>query len=194
MDRFTAGRHTAFFDANVLYPAELRNFIMRLTLRGLFRARWSDQVHEEWINAVLRQRPDIARSRLERTRDLMNAYAEDCLVTGFESLVEALDLPDPNDRHVLAAAIRTGAGVIVTYNLRDFPADKLEPYGLEAQHPDEFLTHLLDLSPGSAVAAAKEHRHSLKNPPFTSQEYLSLLERQELTQTVAILRNYIQVI
>lgn len=189
MDRFTA-----FFDANVLYPAELRNFIMRLALRGLFRARWSDQVHEEWINAVLRQRPDIGRSRLERTRDLMNAYAEDCLVTGFESLIEALDLPDPNDRHVLAAAIRTGAGVIVTYNLRDFPAAKLEPYGLDAQHPDEFLTHLLDLSPGSAVAAAKEHRHSLKNPPFTSQEYLSLLERQELTQTVAILRKYIQVI
>ena len=127
---------------------------MRLALQGLFQARWSNQVHEEWMSAILRQRPDIKRSQLERTRDLMNAHAEDCLVTGYESLIDALDLPDPDDRHMLAAAIRTSAGVIVTRNLRDFPSDKLEPYGLEAQHPDEFITHLLDLNTGAVGAAA----------------------------------------
>ena len=189
MDRFTA-----FFDANVLYPAELRNFIMRLALRDLFRARWSYMVHEEWMKAVLEKRPDIPRNKLERTRDLMNKHAEDCLVTGFESLIEGLDLPDKDDRHVLAAAIRTGAGVIVTRNIKDFPADKLTPYEIEAQHPDEFITHLLDLNPGAVVAAAKEHRNSLKKPALTAQEYLDVLERQELTQTVASLRKFIQVI
>mgnify|MGYP001792849065 CR=1 FL=1 len=152
MDRFTA-----FFDANVLYPAELRNFIMRLTMRDLFRARWSYLVHEEWITAIFSRRPDLTRAQLERTRDLMNEHAEDCLVTGFERLIDGLDLPDKDDRHVLAAAIRAGAGVIVTRNIKDFPYDKLDPYGMEAHLPD-------------------------------------VLERQELTQTVAVLRGYRQVI
>ncbi len=187
-------RLTAFFDANVLYPAALRNFIMRLALRDLFSARWSYKVHEEWINAILTNRPDLTRAQLERTRDLMNKHAEDCLVVGFEPLIAGLDLPDKDDRHVLAAAIRTGAEVIVTRNLKDFPDEKLLPYGIKAQHPDVFIHHLLDLNPGAVVAAAKEHRASLKNPPMSVEEYLTSLERQELSQTVAVLRNYAQVI
>lgn len=96
---------TAFYDANVLYPAELRNFLMHLALTGLFRARWSADVHEEWITALLQKRPDLTREKLARTRALMDLHAIDALVTGYEDLIPGLQLPDPNDRHVLAAAI-----------------------------------------------------------------------------------------
>ena len=181
---------TAFFDANVLYPAELRNLLMHLALTGLFRARWSAEVHEEWISSLLQKRPDLTLEKLERTRQLMDLHAVDALVTGYGDLIPGLQLPDPNDRHVLAAAIRGHADVIVTMNLRDFPSDVLKPFGLDAQHPDEFVLHLLDLAPGAVVAAAENHRGSLKNPPKTAAEYLVTLERQGLTQTVSALREY----
>src|SRR5277367_2343591 len=93
---------------------------MHLALTGLFRARWSADVHEEWISSLLRKRPDLTRDKLERTRRLMDQHARDALVTGYEDLIPGLRLPDPDDRHVLAAAIRSHADVIVTMNLRDF--------------------------------------------------------------------------
>jgi hypothetical protein len=83
-------------------------------------------------------------------RDLLNAHVRDCLVTGYETLIDAVTLPDPDDRHVLAAAIRAGADLIVTFNLKDFPEKDLKPYGIEAQHPDDFLTFQLDLAPNTA--------------------------------------------
>ena len=120
----------------------------------------------------------------------MDQHAVDALVTGYEDLIPGLQLPDPDDRHVLAAAIRGHADVIVTINLRDFPSDTIGPFGIEAQHPDEFILHLLDLAPGAVVAAAENHRQSLKKPPKTVSEYLETLERQGLTQTVSVLREY----
>jgi predicted nucleic acid-binding protein len=155
---------TAFYDANVLYPAELRNLLMHLAMTGLFRAKWSDGVHEEWITALLRNRPDLSREKLERTRMLMDKHAEGALVIGYEGLIEGLHLPDPDDRHVLAAAVRGRVDVIVTANVRDFPADILTFFEIEAQHPDEFVLHLLDLAPGVVVEAASRHRESLKRP------------------------------
>ena len=161
---------------------------MHLALTGLFRAKWSADVHEEWISALLEKRPDLTRDKLERTRALMDLHAVDALVTGYEDLIPGLRLPDPNDRHVLAAAIRGQADVIVTMNLRDFPADVVGEFGIEAQHPDEFVLHLLDLAPETVMAAAESHRQSLKNPPRTIEEYLDTLERKGLTKTVATLR------
>lgn len=163
---------------------------MHLAMTGLFRARWSDGVHEEWMTAVLRNRPDLKREQLERTRMLMDRHAEDALVTGYEDLIEGLHLPDPDDRHVLAAAIRGRADVIVTRNMKHFPDDALEPFGIEAQHPDEFVVHLLDLGAGLVIEAAQRHRESLKNPAKTVEEYLEMLEREGLTETVAVLREY----
>jgi hypothetical protein len=179
---------TAFYDASVLYPSELRNLLMHLALTGLFRARWSAAVHQEWIGALLRRRPDLSRERLERTRMLMDLHASDALVTGYEDLIEDLQLPDPNDRHVLAAAIRGRADVIVTANLRDFPADVLGQFGIEPQHPDEFILCLLELAPELVAAAARDHRESLKNPPKTVEQYLAALKAQGLTQTGSALR------
>ena len=97
---------TAFYDANVLYPSELRNLLMHLALTGLFRAKLSADVHEEWISNLLKKRPDLTRDKLERTRMLMDKHAVDALVTGYKDLIPGLQLPDPGDRHVLAAAIR----------------------------------------------------------------------------------------
>ncbi len=120
----------------------------------------------------------------------MNSHVRDCLVTGYESLIEGLELPDPDDRHVLAAAIRTRAHVIVTFNLDDFPNSYLAPFGVEAQHPDEFITHLLDLSPGAVCTAAKRQRAALRNPPKSVDEFLAALGRQHLPETVLRLSEF----
>jgi predicted nucleic acid-binding protein len=181
---------TALFDACVLYPAPLRDFLMNLAITDLFRAKWTDEIHDEWIRNVLMNRPDLMKDRLQRTRDLMNSHVRDCLVIGYQDLIPSLTLPDTNDRHVLAAAIRAGADVIVTYNLKDFPVATLERYGIEAQHPDEFITHLIDLAPPVICEAAKRQRMSLKNPPQSVEQLLSAYERQGLAQTVAELRLY----
>ena len=109
---------TALYDACVLYPAPIRDVLMRLALTDLYRARWTNLIHEEWIRSVLANRRDLTRAQLERTRDLMNAHARDALISGFEDLIPSLTLPDPDDRHVLAAAIRGRVDVIVTYNLK----------------------------------------------------------------------------
>jgi predicted nucleic acid-binding protein len=124
---------TALYDACVLYPAPIRDVLMHLALTDLFRARWTDEIHEEWIRSVLRNRPDLSRERLLRTRDPMNAHVRDALITNYQDLIVGLSLPDPNDRHVLAAAIKGRADVIVTYNTRDFPADILAMYEISAQ-------------------------------------------------------------
>jgi len=178
----------ALYDANVLYPAELRNLLMHLALTGLFQAKWSAHIHEEWISNLLQNRPDLTRAQLERTRLLMDKHAVDALVTDYEDLIPGLHLPDPNDAHVLAAAIRGRVDVIVTMNLRDFPASTIAPLGIEAQHPDEFILQLLDLATCAVATAAQNHRQSLKNPPKSKDEYLATLERQGLPQTASILR------
>ena len=181
---------TALYDACVLYPAPLRDFLMRVAMTDLFRARWTDQIHEEWIGAVLKDRTDLKREQLERTRDLMNTHVRDCVVTGYEPLIAGLTLPDPDDRHVLAAAIRTRAHVIVTFNMDDFPKDVLAPLGIEAQHPDEFISHLIDLAPGAVCSAAKRQREALINPPKSVEEFLDALARQRLPETVLRLSEF----
>jgi predicted nucleic acid-binding protein len=163
---------------------------MYLAMADLFRAKWTDAIHEEWMRNVQKNYPEITRLKTERIRDLMNAHVRDCLVTGYENLISTLTLPDPDDRHVLAAAIHARADVIVTANLTDFPADTLSRYGIEAQHPDKFVHHLLHFSPVLVCGAAKKQRESLKNPPLAVEQYLQSLERQELTQTVATLRTF----
>lgn len=175
----------AFLDANVLYPAELRSFLMYLAVPGLYRAKWSADVHEEWISNLLLNRTDLTREKLERTRELMDRHVPDALVTGYQNLIAGLNLPDANDRHVLAAAIRGEASVIVTNNLQDFPAPELQIYDIEAQTPDEFISHLLGLYPSEVLQAAEDHRKSLKNPPKSVSEYLATLRQQGLIETVA---------
>ncbi len=172
------------YDACVLYPAPLRDLLMHLAMTDLYQAKWTNDIHDEWIRNVLANRQDLKRSQLVRTRDLMNAHVRDCLVEGYEHLIPSLKLPDPNDRHILAAAIHSSSSIIITYNLKDFPMKSLSVYGIDAQHPDKFLTQLIDLGPDVVCSAIKRLRTSLKNPPISINKYLSILENQSLIKTV----------
>ena len=179
---------TALFDANVLYPAPLRDLLLQLATTKLFRARWSSVIHDEWIGTAKKIRPEVPYTRWDELRRLMDAHAEDCLVTDFEPLIETLSLPDPNDRHVLAAAIKGQADVIVTFNLRHFPEAELNTYDLSAQHPDVFIRDLIDLEPDTVAESARIVRARLKNPPLSVDRYLETLLQQGLVETVSELR------
>jgi hypothetical protein len=146
---------TAFLDANALYPAELRNLLMRLALAEAYRPLWSDRVQKEWTEALARDRPDLPREKIERVRALMEQHIPEATVEDYEAIVGQLALPDHGDRHVLAAAIKGGAELLVTANLKHFPAPALAPYGIEALHPDEFVLRLVERTPARVLAAAR---------------------------------------
>lgn len=186
--------YTALLDANVLYPAPMRDLLIQLAQTDLFKAKWSADIHREWIEALLRNEMRRDRAVLERTRDLMDRAVRDCLVTGYEPLVPALELPDEGDRHVLAAAITGRCDVIVTQNLKDFPAAALAPYGIEAQHPDEFLSNHLSLAPSVFCEAVRKLRVRLKNPPYSVDDYLATLTQQGLVATAAELETFAAVL
>ncbi|OAN46090.1 PIN domain-containing protein [Magnetospirillum moscoviense] len=186
-----AGRFTVVLDACVLYPAPLRDLLMQLTLSDLFRARWSEQIHAEWMNNLIEKRPELKREDLERVRDLMNLHARDSLVSGHEPMIDVIEnCPDANDRHVIAAAYHCRADAIVTFNLKDFPAAALEPYGLEVIHPDDFVRYQFDLDLARVLESVRTCRARLKNPPKTVQDYLDTLEAQRLPKTVSELRKF----
>lgn len=179
---------TAVLDACVLYPAQLRDLLMRLAVFDAFRARWTETIHDEWIRNVLKDREDLTLEQLTRTRTLMDKHAREPLVEGYESLIETLELPDADDRHVLAAAIHAQADFIVTFNLRDFPDEKLAPFGIEPVHPDAFIVSLIEEDEQRVLHTAKNHLQSLKNPPKTIDEYLTDLHNSGLEETAQRLR------
>ena len=161
---------------------------MYLAVRDFFNARWSDDIHEEWMRTVRKNRSDIPREKLKKVRELMDAHVRDGLVTDYRDLIDTLELPDPDDRHVLAAAIVAKADYIVTFNLKDFPPENLKRYNVEALHPDKFVSLLIEASASTVCAAAREHHLSHRNPALSAEDYLLQLERQELPHTVAALR------
>lgn len=153
---------------------------MQLALGDLYRAKWTERIHDEWMRNVLANRPDLSRQKIERTRTLMDLHTRDCLVKGYESLIPTLKLPDQDDRHVLAAAIRSEADCIVTFNLKDFPSGNLKPLGVEAIHPDNFLLSLMDDDSTGVIAAVCRQCASLKNPSKTLPELLAVFHAQGL--------------
>ncbi|SDT08563.1 PIN domain-containing protein [Pseudomonas asplenii] len=185
---------TAVYDANVLYPAPLRDLLMHLALTGIYRARWTVQIHDEWKRNLLINRPDLTQTQLDRTSMAMDRAIPDALVTGYASLYTGLTLPDPDDRHILAAAIKCSASVIVTFNLKDFPPDTLQPFDIEAVHPDDFIADLFDLDRAAVLEAVQAQRASLKNPPYSARELLEQLLAQGLAQSVELLSEYEQLI
>jgi predicted nucleic acid-binding protein len=182
---------TAVLDANVLFPASQRDLLVRLAQTGLFAGRWTDQILDEMERAICRRQPELA-GRLARTRELMCDAVPGCLVTGYADLIDALQLPDQDDRHVFAAAIRSGAQVIVTDNQRDFPADALTEYGIEAQSADEFVHHLVTFRPTVVATTLQRQADSLTNPPQSLDELLDRLENVGLRRSVAELRNHLR--
>ncbi|MFV0461172.1 MAG: PIN domain-containing protein [Actinomycetales bacterium] len=130
------------YDANVLYPSTLRDVLIRVGLARIVQPKWTERILDEVFGNLRANRPDLDPARLDRTRRLMNDAIRDVAVTDYEHLIDQLELPDADDRHVLAAAIHVDAEVIVTRNLRDFPGDRLSAWGVQAQHPDDFLAGL----------------------------------------------------
>ena len=161
---------------------------MRVGLTGLVDAKWTDRILDECFENLAAHRPELSPARLARTRWLMNNAMEDALVTGYESLIEGLTLPDPDDRHVLAAAVRAGAQVIVTANLKDFPVGVLAPLGVTAMHPDEFVTELIDLAPELLLEVIVEQAASLRSPAQSVDQLLVTLRENGLARAVARLR------
>lgn len=177
-------------DACVLYPARLRDLLMHLGLVGLYQPKWSDRIQDEWSRNLRLNRPDIPLESLRRTQSLMNRALPDANITGYESLIDGIALPDKDDRHVVAAALRAKAEVIVTLNLRDFPSTSLDILQIQALHPDDFIADLFDLNPGLALEAVRRQRASLRHPPMTVSEFMNLLSLQGLPHTVQILAEY----
>ncbi|MGI9251626.1 MAG: PIN domain-containing protein [Pseudohongiellaceae bacterium] len=178
-------RHIAIIDANVLYSAPIRDVLIQIAVAGLFDVRWTEDIHKEWIENLLRKRPDLKRASIERTHDEMNDAIPNCLVSGYKQIIPTLVLPDPDDYHVLAAAITARCDVIVTQNLKDFPQTALSPHGIDAQHPDDFLHKHLQLFQKEFCAGLHKARNRLKNPSYSTEQYLENLKQHGLVKTVA---------
>jgi len=182
---------TALFDACVLYPQTLRDLLLNLARTDLFRARWTDRINQEWTRKLLEKNPGKA-DRVARTLALVNQSVQDCLISGFEDVIPTLQLPDPDDRRVLAAAIVGRADVIVTLNLDDFPSEQLEPFGIEAQHPDRFVAHLIGRDRAVVCAAIRRMRERYRNPPMTAAEYVNSMEKKGMSRSADLLRDVLE--
>jgi len=188
-------RYTAILDACVLYPASLRDLLLSLARDGLFHARWSSRIEDEWVRSLLRQRPDLDQAALRRTCALMAQAVPDSLVSGWEAIADGLPtLPDADDRHVLAAAVSGHADAIVTFNLAHFPAAALAPFAIEALHPDDFLLNQLDLDPIAALKSIKAMRARWRKPAVSAAELAASLDKLRLPLTAARLREVSELI
>jgi predicted nucleic acid-binding protein len=188
-----SARYTAILDANVLYPQLVRDTLLSLAVERLYHARWTTTIHAEWMRHLAQDRPEIA-AKLPQLAERMNASVPDSLVTNYERLITSIDLPDPDDRHVVAAAIAGHADAIVTFNTKDFPVDVLQPYGIEVQHPDEFVMNQLQLQKIQALSAIKKMRARWTNPARPAQELIEAYERRGLPMTADLLREAVTLI
>lgn len=176
------------YDASVLYPSTLRDLLIRIAQSGLVQAKWTEDILDEMFAALRRQRPDLDPARLDRTRSLMGTAVRDWKITGYADIIDTLKLPDPDDRHVLAAAIRAKAQVIVTANLRDFPASALRPWDIDPKSPDEFVRDQISLDRSRVYASMQQIADSWRQPLGTIDDVLDRLERAGLAVSVAELR------
>lgn len=189
-------RYTAILDANVMYPVNVFDILAQFCIDGLFTAKWSQDIDEEWTRNLLLDRSDLTPEQVLKRRDRQRVAIPDWEVEKekYQSLIEAINLPDMDDRHVLAAAIAGHADSIVTFNVKDFPSHVLDQYDIEATHPDDFICHQLDLIPYQALTAIKHIRLRLKNPPYCAQELLDSYGKSGLISTVAKLNEAIELI
>lgn len=178
----------AVLDACVLYPAPVRDLLLSLADVGLYKPKWTAEIQEEWSRNLLLNRADLKKEQLEATMHAMNMAFPDANVERYEGLISGITLPDPHDRHVMAASIRARADVIVTFNLKDFPKSIAVNYDIEILHPDVFLTNLHDLHPAKAKEAFNKMVKRLKNPPKPAAEVLVTLKGCGLTEMVERLR------
>jgi len=175
------------YDANALHGNTLRDLLIRIAQTGLVQAKWTDRILDEALGSVMKRYPDIPREKMARLRQLMIDAVPDCLVRGHEPLIDGLRLPDPDDRHVLAAAIKAGAQVIVTAD-KAFTGEALTPWDIEAKLPDDFVLDQIDIADRKIWGCVQQIANSRTQRPETVQDVLSQLERSGLVRSVAALR------
>ena len=188
-------RYTALLDACVLYPLAMADALMSLATTGLFAAKWTTRIETEWIRSLEQNRPDL-RGRLDHRRDQMREAVPDWEVDeqAWTICARGLELPDPNDVHVLAAALAGHADCIVTANLKDFPAEVVAHLGIEVIHPDQFIVAQWDLEQLVAVAAFKRMRARWKKPQASAEDFAAAMERGGLPATAQRLREAAELI
>jgi predicted nucleic acid-binding protein len=169
--------YAALLDSCVLVPNALCDTLLRLAEARFYRPLWSDRTLEEVHAAVLRIHPDLGAARIDNRLRAMTTAFDDATVTTWEPVAAGLDLPDPDDRHVLAAAISGGAQALVTFNLKDFPDSAMSGTDVEARHPDEFLLDQLDLAPGVTLRILTEQASDMRKPPADLSGLLNRLQR-----------------
>ncbi len=168
-------RFTAVLDANVLYPAPVRDLFLNLADLEIFSPKWSQLIHEEWIRNLLINRTDLSKPKLMRTVKIMNSVFPNAEVYGFEELIDGLKLPDVDDNHVLAVAIHCKADAIITFNQKDFPSKYVREFNIDVYTPDKFLNLLHKINPEIVNNAFQNQLASLKNPPRTKEELVETL-------------------
>ncbi|MEM6965338.1 MAG: PIN domain-containing protein [Bacteroidota bacterium] len=183
-----SSRFNVILDANVIYPAPIRDLLLNLADLEVISPKWTEIIQEEWIRNLLSNRKDLTRSKLLRTVNLMNLAFPDAEVYNFEELIDELELPDPDDRHVLAAAIRCKADAIITFNTKDFPDKYVNQFNIEIYNPDKFLILLNRLSPQLVKKAFENQLDSLKNPPKTREELIETLVNCNVTSADKIFK------
>jgi predicted nucleic acid-binding protein len=171
----------AVLDTNVIYPVIIRDLLFWFAHYDLYTPRWSNHIFDEWKDVM--QRKGITPEESEKRAYKANLAFPDALVQNYEGLIEHLRLPDEKDRHVLAAAIKTNAHVIVSNNIKDFPEEILEEYGLKIKSADDFLTDIIDLNAETAIKAFREMVLNKKNPDLNEYEVLACLRKNGLKDT-----------
>jgi hypothetical protein len=172
----------AVLDACVLYPFHLRNILIQLAVDRLVDARWTDEIHDEWIRNLAARGPAVPIERRQNTRRLMDAALPTALVGGYEDHTPKVNLPDPDDRHVVAAGIAAGASIILTWNLRDFPAKELKKFGLRRETPDAFVSGLYDKVPDLVIGSLANARRNLTKTRLSASEFVKILKGQKLIE------------
>ncbi|MCQ9676979.1 MULTISPECIES: putative toxin-antitoxin system toxin component, PIN family [Corynebacterium] len=181
-------KFSALLDACTLVPVSLADTFLSLAEAGLYRPLWSDRILEEVSLAVGRIHPELPPEAVERRIAVMQDFFDDANVTSWEVLESVVALPDPDDAHVLAAAIQGRADVIVTFNVKDFPRDELQRFGIDVQTPDEFLLNQLDLDPDEVLACLARQAGALKSPPVQLRELLDGLEKLKIQGFTSVAR------
>jgi len=176
------------YDANVLYPNTLRDLLIRIAQQPhLVQAKWTGKILDEMLSALRRNRPDIGEEKTERLRERMNAAVRDCLVEGYEPLIDILDLPDPDDRHVLAAAIKVNAQLI-DQEPEGLSSQDTGRVGHQAEGPRRFRPDVLDLDPQAVWACIQQIVDSRTRHPVTTADVLDELERDGPVASAAAIR------
>jgi hypothetical protein len=171
----------------VLYPAPVRDLLLHLADTGLYFPKWTDEIHKEWIQNLFANRPDLKLSSLKSAKRSMNLAFPDADIKGFFHLIEKLQLPDKNDRHILAAAIHAKADFSITYNVKDFPQKYLASFSLNAINPNDFTVKLIHQDKEAVLSAFNNQVANLKYPPLTKNEVLNSLAKCELKKSVTLL-------